>query len=95
MARYRIAPLAQSDMDEIWFHVARNSLSAADRLLESFFDRFQILAAHPELGETRPEILPDIRSFAAGNYVIYYRIVSSGIAIARVLHGARDLKGLF
>jgi toxin ParE1/3/4 len=35
-----------------------------------------------------------LRSFPVGNYVIFYREVSEGIEIIRVLHGARDIEGI-
>ena len=38
---------------------------------------------------------PGLRSWSVGNYVIFYRQVSTGIDIVRVLHGARDIEALF
>jgi plasmid stabilization system protein ParE len=36
----------------------------------------------------------NIRMHAHGNYVIYFRGISGGIEIVRVLHGARDHRRL-
>ena len=32
-----------------------------------------------------------IRSFAVGNYIIFYEALPNGADIVRVLHGARDV----
>ena len=49
----------------------------------------------PEMGRLRPELAPELRSWAMSEYVIFYRPVKDGILIARVLHGYRDLPPLF
>ena len=42
-----------------------------------------------------PDVLPDSRSWSFGNYVIFFRPVSDGIDVVRVVHGARDEGTLF
>jgi toxin ParE1/3/4 len=49
----------------------------------------------PELGRKRDELSPRLRSFPVKNYIIFYRRMASGVEIARILHGARDLPTLF
>jgi toxin ParE1/3/4 len=92
MTAYLLAPLAKADLDEIWLYVARQAgLETADRVLDSITDRFPMLARMPAAGRARDEIERGTRSFAAGDYLIFYRKARrSGIVIARVLHGARD-----
>jgi toxin ParE1/3/4 len=53
------------------------------------------LAKNPLMGTARDELLPNLRCFSVGNYVIYYRPVADGIDVVRVLHGARDESNLF
>jgi plasmid stabilization system protein ParE len=36
-----------------------------------------------------------LRAFSADRYVILYYVFDRGIEIAAVVHGARDLEGLF
>jgi len=43
----------------------------------------------------RPELALAVRSFPVGNYVIFYRPHGDGIVVIPVLHGARDLPGMF
>ncbi len=47
------------------------------------------------MGRRREELAPALRSFPAGNYVIFYRPVREAIQIIRVLHGARDIETMF
>ena len=95
MTPYRIESLAQNDLDEIWSYVARDSIAAADRLITLFQQKFLLLSSQPFLGESRKELQRDIRSFVVGNYVVYYRPAKNGIEVARVIHGARDVRAQF
>jgi toxin ParE1/3/4 len=91
-------PQADSDLDEIWYYVARESGSTeiADRLVDAITDRFFLLAKHPNMGRARDEDLrPALRSFPAGKYVIIYRIEEEDVLILRVLHGSRNIGALF
>jgi toxin ParE1/3/4 len=94
MSHFRLAPLAQDDLDGIFDYTSRDSVSAADRFLEELKQRFRLLASQPLLGEVRDEIAFGLRGFSAGNYVIFYRPIRSGIEVARVIHAARDIQDL-
>jgi len=88
---YRLARLAEQDVDEIWSYVAEEaSPTAADRLIDDIIHRFDLLAEQPGMGRARPEFGPGVRSFAVENYVIYYRHEGDDVLIARTLHGRRD-----
>jgi toxin ParE1/3/4 len=87
---YRLSPLAEQDLDEIWSYVAEDSSPAtADRLVDALIYRFELLAEQPRMGRPRPEFGAGVRSFAVENQVIYYRH-DGDIVIARVLHSRRD-----
>jgi toxin ParE1/3/4 len=94
-ARYTVAPAARGDLEEIWFHIAQDNQSAADRLIDTLYAKFQALAATPGIGRRREELLPGVRSLAVGNYVIFYRPAKLRIEVVRVLHGARDIGAQF
>ena len=51
-----------------------------------------MLADAPFAGRPRPERARGVRSFAVGNYLIFYRPVADGIEVARILHGARNIR---
>jgi toxin ParE1/3/4 len=95
MKQFRVSEMAQTDLDEIWFYIAQDNFEAADRLIAGVVSRFPKLASMPELGVRRNELAGNLRSFAVGNYVIFYRSVETGVEIARVLHGARNFPPLF
>jgi hypothetical protein len=39
----------------------------------------------------RPELSPDLRSCAHGNYLIFFESATEQVIIVRILHGARDI----
>jgi toxin ParE1/3/4 len=84
---YRLSALAERDLEEIWSYLAQDASPAtADRLIDAFIDRFELLVEQPRRGRLRPEFGPGVRSFAIEKHVIYYRHDGN----ARVLHGRRD-----
>ena len=95
MARYVISDEAPEDLVEIWAYIATDSENAASRTLDVIYERFQLLAENPMIGQSRPELLHALRSFAAGSYIIFYRPTDDGICILRVINGARDIGTLF
>jgi toxin ParE1/3/4 len=86
---------AESDLDEIWDYIARDNPDAASKLLRTLGTKFEMLSKNPLIGQDRSELAPQMRSFSVGNYVIFYCPSSNGIEVVRVLHGARDMDGIF
>lgn len=86
---------AEEDLIEIWVYIAQDNPGAADRVLDAIEERFHVLADNPLMGRLRPDIAPELRYFAAGNYLILYRTVPDGVQIVRVIHGARELPHSF
>jgi toxin ParE1/3/4 len=86
---------ARVDLLQIWVYIANDNASAADRLLDRIDATCSQLAQQPLMGEARPELAPDLRSFTVGNYVVYFRPLADGIEVVRVLSGARDVDALF
>ena len=54
-----------------------------------------MLSQHPLAGRSREELARNLRGFPVGNYILFYRPMADGIELARVLHGAQDLRRLF
>jgi toxin ParE1/3/4 len=90
MPRIVVSPLAQTDIDEIWDHIARDSVPNADRFVDQIERRFDLLADHPGMGLPREDLRAGLRRFAYARYLIYYRPIRGGIEVVRVVHGARD-----
>nr|MCM0591918.1 type II toxin-antitoxin system RelE/ParE family toxin [Gloeotrichia echinulata DEX184] len=95
MKELRVTDEAKSDLLEIWLYLSQNNESAADTIITKLTQKFDDLVATPEIGRKRADIAPLIRSFPVGKYLIFYRIIDSGIEIVRVIHGARDIENLF
>lgn len=96
MAAIRRTPQARNDLKDIWRHVAgKASETVADRLLDRIAAAATVLADYPYSGVARPEVHPELRSRPVGNYVIFYRPLTNGIEIVRVLHGHQDLESRF
>jgi toxin ParE1/3/4 len=95
MKRVRVTRDAKRDVDEIWLFVARDSVDAANRLIDEIAHRFLLIGSSPEMGRIRDNLKPGLRSHPVDNYVIYYRETRPHISIVRVVHGARDIKRLF
>ena len=88
-------PQAETDLDDIWWHIAQDNPDAADRVLDMIEERCQTLAQFPYIGTSRDELLPDLRSLPVGNYLIFYLPISDGIEVVRVMPGMRDITTLF
>jgi toxin ParE1/3/4 len=94
MKRFWLSPLAKSDLAAIRHHIRQDKPMAADRQIARFFEVFQALAANSALGQKRPEMGPNLRSFCVGSYVVFYRPRKQGVEIARVMSGYRDIDSL-
>ena len=95
---HRLTAQAAGDLDDIWYHVAKESgrVEIANRLIDAVTDRFLLLASHPYLGRVRDDDFGmGSRSLAVGEYVIVYCVEDNDVLILRVAHGRRDLEGLF
>lgn len=83
-------------MFEISLYLARQgSIETAERFVDAVRKQFARLAGHPSMGRAREELAPSLRSIPEGKYVIFYRSISEGILVIRVLHGSRDARRVF
>ena len=100
MNRYRLSVEANVDFREVYAYIARSNLTAAERLRQRFFEKFELLGRFPLLGEVRrdlPAVAREIRSFSLGEFVIYYRVLSDQsdqVEIIRLARGAQDVDTL-
>lgn len=89
------SPVAERDLDEIWFYIAKDNIDAADRVLRRIQDKCRQYAAQPLMGDLRDDLAENLRNFVVGSYVIFYRPLTDGIEVVRVIHGARDVDAIF
>lgn len=94
MARALYLPEARQDLLEIWGYVFEGSQSEsiADGVIDAIDAAVQSLAAHPEIGELRPELSPFVRCLSVKKtYAVFYVACGDDVEIVQVIHGARDI----
>jgi toxin ParE1/3/4 len=94
MGRYFLSSLAETDVLAVWEYIARDNLSAADRMIDRFTAAFERVAQFPEIGERYEHPKGEFRRIVVGPYLIFYRVSGDEIDIARVLHSARTWEDL-
>jgi toxin ParE1/3/4 len=95
MPRIIRTPQAKQDVAEIWLYIAERNFPAAEALLEEFDRALKLLASVPGVGTARDDLSPGLRSYPVGNYLILFRKARGGIEVARIMHGARNLRRSF
>lgn len=94
---YRLSPEAETDLDDIWLFVARESqnVDTANKVIDQLVARLWILGQHPQIGRRRDlELRAGLRSFATGRYVVIYRVDDADALILHVIRGGRDVEEL-
>ena len=92
MTPVAISAAARIDLDDIWFHIATDSPTNADRFLDRLVEVATCtLAVAPLSGREREELGEGLRSLPVENYLIFYRVQDGAVEVLRVIHGARDL----
>lgn len=87
MGDYRLSRAAARDISEIAkYTIEAFGLDQARRYRDSLKETFALLARHPRFGRDIEHIKPSYRRHQHGKHVIYYRRVSAGVVIMRVLH---------
>jgi len=94
MVEIRRTPQAENDLETILEDFQRKNPAMAERYATAFHDKGQMLAKFPEMGRSRPEIAPNLRSTLVRPYVIFYRLDGDAVQIIRILHGKRDLRSI-
>ena len=99
---YRLSPQAETQLDDIWLYIARESgsIDTAIRIVQKISVRFWLLAKYPRMGRQRPDLSPELRSFAVADYVIVYSIETNeagenDVHIHYVFHGGQDIESFF
>lgn len=64
----------------------------ADVVIDEIIQRFPKLAAFPDMGRKRDDVIEGLRSFPIKPYVLFYRRTQEGTEIFRILHGRRDIE---
>lgn len=91
MAEFVLADAAKRDLRAIADYTARQwGLVQADSYVDTIFEAFALAANFPEMGPARDDLSPGMRALVSGSHIIFYRIQSEDIGIARILHVKQD-----
>jgi toxin ParE1/3/4 len=95
--RAALSPAARRDLADAVRWIARDNPQAAEGLRQEVRAITQLIVEHPFVGSVRPEWAPASFRFLALRshpYVVAYTEVAGLPRVARLLHSARDLRGL-
>jgi toxin ParE1/3/4 len=95
---YVLSRDADTDLLNIyWFTHERWGEAQAEAYIHGLFESFATIAQHPDIGRSRAELSPQIRSLVHKRHIIYYLKMDEGVGISRVLHVSMDVEhaGLF
>lgn len=89
------APAAVQDIEEIGDYIRAENPAAARRLIAALRVRCDTILDAPRGGAPRSELWPGLRSVAFQRYVIFYTVEDDDVRVERILHGSRDIQGIF
>ncbi|MGX5849449.1 type II toxin-antitoxin system RelE/ParE family toxin [Mesorhizobium sp. PL10] len=89
------APAAVHDIEEIGDYIDAENPPAARRFIAALRVRCGRIVDAPRGGAPRPDLWPGLRSVAFQKYVIFYTADDDDVRVERILHGARDIEGIF
>lgn len=95
-AEVRLSEAATLDLIEIYTYLAGEiGHGRADAYTDRIESFCLSLGRFPNRGRSRPELAPGLRSLTfESRAVIVYRVEPTGVLVARVIHGARDIDSL-
>lgn len=96
MRKLVIRPQARIDLLEIWHYIARDSVTAANKVADKLGQAICGLVEMPGKGHRRADVKsPQYRFWSVYSYLIAYRYDQQALTIVRVIHGRRDFRKLF
>ena len=88
---YTLAPLAEIDLEEIWFYTFQMwSPAQADSYLRDVVAAFEALSSSVRTGR-EVDVRPGYLKCPVGSHMIYFRERKDRIEIIRVLHQRQDV----
>lgn len=89
--QYHVTSPAEEDLVEIWRYTLRKwGEEQADLYIDTLLLRFIWLTENPSLWKPRPELFPDVYSYAHKSHVVFFRASDDIMEILRILHEKMD-----
>ena len=95
MPRLVVLPAAREDLIGIGDFIARDNPVRALSFVAELEARMHQVAERPESFPARGDLHEGLRAARHGRYLIFFLPLDDEVRIVRVLHGARDLPGVF
>ena len=94
--RLTVRPAARADLIEIGDYIAADSpVRAVSFVAEIEAVIVREIATRPASFPSRFDLAANLRMARHGRYLIFFICEAESVEVVRVLHGERDLKGLF
>jgi toxin ParE1/3/4 len=88
-------PQAEIDLEEIGDFIALDNAKRAVSFIREISQHCEKIADGPLRYVARPDLGDAVRICAHGNYLVVFEPFDQGTLILRILHGVRDLPGIF
>jgi toxin ParE1/3/4 len=93
MSTYVLSNRAREDLREIWSYTAdRWGISQADRYALGLHRAIETVANDPDRARSCDHIRAGYRKYSAGAHVLFFRIITEGIEVVRILHQRMDFE---
>jgi toxin ParE1/3/4 len=87
-----LSPEAAADLHDIFNYSTETwGLQQAKQYRTELHAGLRLIADQPEIGLSRPEFGPDVRSRRIGSHVGIYKIIDDKLMILRFLHHRQDV----
>ena len=95
MVEVIIRALARADLLDIYARgIEQFGMDMADSYVDGIDAALSRLGDHPEIGPIYPGLRPPIRFLTYRRHLVLYDYDGTTVWIARILHHARDVRGL-
>jgi plasmid stabilization system protein ParE len=98
LARLKYLDSAKEDFVSILRYITHESgsLASGQQFVGALRQKCRHLASLPgQIGRPRPELHPDMRSFAFRGYVIFFRYTDNLFEVIDILEGSQDFESYF
>jgi toxin ParE1/3/4 len=91
MTSYIFHPEAVQDLDEIWDFISRDSVDAADQVIDDIRHAIESLVRFPYQGHRRTDLTSrGLRFLVVSNYLVVYAPEDRPLVVVGILHGRRN-----
>ncbi|HFK5791108.1 TPA: type II toxin-antitoxin system RelE/ParE family toxin [Enterobacter kobei] len=90
-----ISPLAEHDLEAIGDWIAKDNPVRALSFTEELYQQCLLIAESPVIYRETPGLGQGVRSCAYGRYLVLFRVLDTEVRVERILHGSRDIIGMF